>query len=118
MDLFECYTFEEAIINETGLTISQPQGYYKLIANIQRVGNLISNYKPYLKRGTSHTEKIAETPQGGESSLKFVMICCSEEAKLGDKWESSSRIVIRSRKVGVIKPFVNPNTCEYARLDT
>ena len=74
MDLFECYTFEEAIINETGLTISQPQGYYKLIANIQRVGNLISNYKPYLKRGTSHTEKIAETPQGGESSLKFVLL--------------------------------------------
>ena len=41
MYMFECQKFEEAVNNETVITRSQPQGYYKLIDNLQRVGNLI-----------------------------------------------------------------------------
>ena len=30
MDLFECYTYEEDIIDETGFTRIRPQGYSRL----------------------------------------------------------------------------------------
>ena len=41
MDPFKCYTYEESIGHETGITIIKPQGYYRLIENLQRVGKLI-----------------------------------------------------------------------------
>ena len=95
MDPFECHTFKEAIDHETGFTRSQPQGYYKLIKNIQRVGNLISKTKQELKRGPRQTAQITETTQRGKYSLKFVMLCGTEEAKLGDGKKSSFRKLIK-----------------------
>ena len=89
MDQFESYTLEEAINHETGFTRSQPREYYKLIDNIHRVGNLISYSKLELKRVLMHATQIYELPQGGKSSLKFMMIYCAEEAKLGYRNESS-----------------------------
>ena len=47
---FECYTFEEATDQETGFTRIQPQGYYKLIDNLQRLYKMIYNYKLSFKR--------------------------------------------------------------------
>ena len=38
---FESFTFKKALNHETRFTRCQPQGYYKLIKNIQRVGILI-----------------------------------------------------------------------------
>ena len=55
MDPFELYTSKEAIDHETGFTRSQSQGYYKLIDNIQKLGNMISKSKQELKRGPSQT---------------------------------------------------------------
>ena len=62
MDQFECYTFKKAIDNESRFTRIQPQGYYKLIDNIQRVGNLISNSKLELDRGPRQTSQMNEPP--------------------------------------------------------
>ena len=45
IDPFECFTFEEDINHETVFTKIQPQGYYTLIDNLQKVGNLIYSYK-------------------------------------------------------------------------
>ena len=39
------HIYEEAIGNEAGFTKRQPQGYSRLINNLQMVGNLIYNYK-------------------------------------------------------------------------
>ena len=50
MDQLKYYTLEEDIDHETSFTRIQPQGHYKLIDNLQRVGNLISNSKIELKR--------------------------------------------------------------------
>ena len=84
MDPFRCYTYEGAAGHEKGFTRSQPQGYYRLINNIQRFGNLIYNYKLKLKSVLRHNSKIYDPPQGGKSSLEFLMLRCAEEAKLGD----------------------------------
>ena len=64
MDPFECYTYEEAIGNETVFARSQHQVYSRLISNLQRLVNLVYNYNIYLKRGTRQTAQIAEPPQG------------------------------------------------------
>ena len=78
MYLFECHKFEEAVNNETVITRSQPQGYHKLIDNIQRVGNLIQKYKQELNRVPRNTDQNTKHPQGGKASLKFVMLCGAE----------------------------------------
>ena len=62
MDPFECYTFKEVINHENGFTRNQPQGSYKLIDNIHRVFDLISNSKIELKRDPRQTDQIAEPP--------------------------------------------------------
>ena len=59
------------------------------------VGNLIYNYKLELKRGRNQTAINIDPIQGGKASLKFVMLCCAEEVKLGDKREPSYRKLIR-----------------------
>ena len=117
MGPFECYTYKEAIGHETGFTRIQPQEYSRLNNNLQWVGNLIYNYNLEFKRGQSQTAKIDEPNQGGKYSLKFVMICCAEEVKLGDRKESSSRRLIRSHEGGVTKPFKNTITCHNERMD-
>ena len=103
MEPFECHTFEEAIDHKTDFTRSQTQRYYKLIDNLQSVGNLIYNYKIELKRDPRHTAQIDEPPQGGNGSLKFVILRCAEEVKLGYRNEPSSRKLIRSHEGGFIK---------------
>ena len=45
MDPFKFYTFEEAIVHEMVFLGSQPQEYSSLINNIQRVVNLVCDYK-------------------------------------------------------------------------
>ena len=59
-----------------------------MIQNLKMVQNLIYNHNQKLKRGPRQIAQIAEPPQGGKASLKFVAICCAEESKLGDKRES------------------------------
>ena len=49
MDHLKCYTLEETINHETAVTRSQPEGYYKLMENLKRVSNLISNFNCSLK---------------------------------------------------------------------
>ena len=78
MDPFKCYTYEEAIGHETGITRIQPQGYYRLIENLQRVGKLISNINLELKRVLGQTAHVSELPQGCKPSLKIVLIHCAE----------------------------------------
>ena len=56
--------------HETGFTRSQTQGYYKIINNIWRVGNLIPKSNQESKRVPRQTAKISETPQGGQSFTK------------------------------------------------
>ena len=65
-----------------------------------------------------HINQVAEPPQRGKASTKFVMLCCAWEAKLGDKMESSSRKLIRSHKVEFNKPFKNQIKCDDEREDT
>ena len=67
MDPFECQNFEEDTDHEMGFTRSHPKGYYELIDNLHRVGNLIYKYKQELKMGQRNIAQIAESPQGGES---------------------------------------------------
>ena len=81
MDTLECYTSEEAINNETGFTIIQPQLYQKLPDHLQSQGNLISESNLESKMGPKQTAQISEPPQWGKSSLKFVMIRDAEEEK-------------------------------------
>ena len=81
----ECNMFEKDIDIKTSFTTSQPQGYYRLIDNLQRVGYLNYIYKLEMNRGPRQTAQIAEPPLGGKASLKFVMIRCAEEEKLGVK---------------------------------
>ena len=64
-----------------------------------------------------HINQVDEPPQRGKASTKFVMLCCAQEAKLGDKMESSSRKLIRSHKVGFNKPFKNQIKCDDERAD-
>ena len=118
MDPFKCYTNREAIGNKTGSTRIQPQGYSRITNNLQRVGNLIYNYRIELRRGPSQTAQISDPRQEGKALLKFVILHCSEEAKLGDRKESSSRILIRYYEEGVIKPFKNSITCRNERKET
>ena len=61
------------------------------------------------------TAQIAEPHQWGKASLKFVVLRCVEEAKLGDRKESSSILLIRSHEGGVTKPFENQITCDDER---
>ena len=67
MDPFELYTSKEAIYHETGFTRSQSQGYYKLIDNIQKLGNMISKSKQELKRVISQNYQISDPPQEEKS---------------------------------------------------
>ena len=67
--------------------------------------NLIYNYKIELKRVLSKTSQISETTQGGNASLKFVILHCEEEGKLGDRNESSFRKLIKSHELGVTQLF-------------
>ena len=69
------------------------------------VGNLIYNYKLELKRVPRKISQIDEPPQGGKASLKFVMIHCSEGAKLVDKRESSYLTLIRYHREGLPNHF-------------
>ena len=55
---------EEAIGHKTVFTRSMPQGYPKLIDNLQRVGKLITQSKQDLKRGSMQTAKTTDSPQG------------------------------------------------------
>ena len=87
MEHFEQHTFKEDINHENGFTRIQPQEYYTLIDNLQRVGNLIPKSKQEFKRVPRQTYKIARPPQGEETSLKYVMLCGAEETKLGDRNE-------------------------------
>ena len=87
MENFEQQTFNVVQIHENGFTRSQPQGYYTLIDNLQRGGNLITKSKQEFKRVPRQTNKIARPPQGGGTSLKYVMLRGSEETKLGDRNE-------------------------------
>ena len=48
---------------------------------------MIYNYKIDLKRDPRQTAQIADPPQGGKAPLKFVMLRCVEEEKLGDRKE-------------------------------
>ena len=118
MDQLKYYTLEEDIDHETSFTRIQPQGHYKLIDNLQRVGNLISNSKIELKRFPRQTTKIADPHQGGKASLKFLILCCAEEDKLVDVKESSFGKFIRSHEGGVNKPFENKITFDDERVDT
>ena len=101
--------------HKTGFTRRHPQGYSRLSSNLQSVGNLIYNYKLELKRFPSQTAQISEPHQGGNASLKFVMLRFAEEVKLGYQKESSSILLIRSHKGGVTKPFENQITCDDER---
>ena len=107
MDHLKCYTLEETINHETAVTRSQPEGYYKLMENLKRVSNLISNFKLQLKKGTSQTSQISEPTQGVKASLKFVNINCAVEEKLGDRKESSFGKLITSHKGGVSNHLEN-----------
>ena len=118
MDPFECHNFEEAIYNKIIFTRIQTQGYYKLIYNMQRVGNLISNNKLEFKRVPRQTAKTTELPQELKPSMKLVMIHWVEEEKLRDIKESSFIILISSHEGGVTKPFENPITWNNDRVDT
>ena len=84
MDLMECHIFEKDIYLKTSFTTSQPQGYYRLIDNPQRVGYLNYIYKLEMNRGPRQTAQIAEPPLGSKASLKFVMIRCAGEEKIAD----------------------------------
>ena len=79
MDPFKLYTYNEDIGHETRFIRSQPQGYYRRINNLQRLGNLIYNYNLELKKDPRQTAQIVEPPQGGKSSLKFVILRRAEE---------------------------------------
>ena len=69
-----------------------------------------------MKRGPRQTAQIAEPPQGGNASLKFVVLCCAEYAKLLNRNEPSSRKLIRSHVVGVTKIYENKITCNDERV--
>ena len=62
--------------------------------------------------------QIADTPQGGKALLKFVIICCAEESKLGDRNESSFGKLIRSHEGGFNIPLENQVTCNDKRVGT
>ena len=83
MDPSKFFTFEEAIGHVTVFTRKQPQGYSRLIDNLQRVDNLIYNYKLELKRGPSYTAKIAELLQGGGS---FTGFCDAQLCRGSEIW--------------------------------
>ena len=117
MEPFKCYTYKEAISNEMGFIRIQPQVYSRLINNLQRVGNLIYKYTLELKRDPRKTAQISEPPQGGKSLLKFLMLCCAQEAKLIDKREPSSRKLIRLHNGGVAILLVNVITYHNERVD-
>ena len=70
-----------------------------------------------MKRVPRCTIQIDEPSLRGKNSLKFVMLCWAEEAKLWDRKESSSWILIRSHKLGFTKPFENNITLHYERMD-
>ena len=70
-----------------------------------------------LKRDPKNTTQISDPPQGGKSSLKFVMILCAEEAKLVDKREPSSKIFTRPDKGGNTELFGNMIMYHHERLD-
>ena len=86
---FECYIFEEAMDHETDFAGIHTQGYYKLTDNIWRVGNMISKSKQESKQDPRQTAQISNPSKGEESSLQFVILRGAEEAKFGDKKESS-----------------------------
>ena len=94
MDLFKCHTFEWAIDHETGLTRSQIQQYYSLIDKLQRLDNLIYNYKLELNRRPRQIDQISEPRQGGNFLLKLVMTRHAKESKLGDEKEPPSKSLI------------------------
>ena len=49
--------------------------------------------------------------------MKFVRLRCAEEEELGDRQESSSKILISSHEGGVTKTFENPIACHNERVD-
>ena len=117
MDPFECYTYKEDIGHETVLIRIQPQGYSRLVNNLQRLDNLIYKYTLELKMDPSKTAQIDEPPKEGKSSLKFMMLCCAEEAKLIVKREPSSIKLIKSHKGGVTRLLVNMITYHNERVE-
>ena len=72
MEPFKIYTFGEVINNETFLTRIQPQWYYKLIENLQRVGSLISNSKARTEEGTKAERSNLWASSGGQI---FTEVC-------------------------------------------
>ena len=62
---------------------------------------MILKPKQELKRVLRRTTQIYKPHQGGEASLKFVMIHGAEEVKLGDGNKLSFRILIRYQKGGI-----------------
>ena len=54
----------------------------------------------------------------GNASLNYVMICDTEEEKMGDGNVVSFQKLVRSNKVGVTKPFKTPITCNDDRVHT
>ena len=85
MDSSKCFTFNETIDNETGSIRIHSQRYYKSINNIERVCKLIYNYNLEFKKVPRQTVPITQPLQGVKDPLKFVMIHCAEELKLGNK---------------------------------
>ena len=98
MDPSKFFTFKKAIGHKTVFTRKQPQEYSRLIDNLQRVDNLIYNYKLELKRGPSQTSQIAELLQRGRASLKFVMLRCAEKVKFGYRKESLSIKIVKVQR--------------------
>ena len=76
---------------------------------------MIYNQRIELERVPWLTAQIAEPHQWCKASLKFVVLRCVEEAKLGDGKESSSILLIRSHEGGVTKLFENQITCDDER---
>ena len=71
MDLFEWYTFEESISDETGFTGSQSQGYSKIPDNLIPKHKLESKIFP---SQTAQISKPAVQPPNFSFSVSWIII--------------------------------------------
>ena len=82
------------------------------------VGQPDLGFQYRIEAGTKADHSNRWSSSGGKSSLKFLMLRCAEEAKLGDRKTSSFGRLITSHKVGDNKPFKSSMICNHYRLYT
>ena len=88
MDLFECYTLKDVIDNKIASQEASLKDIKKLLTIYGGKEAWFQNPNKESKRVPRQTAQIDEPPQGEKASLKSVMICGAEEARLVDEKEA------------------------------